>query len=311
MVSALYVGGCDPQKIAKLDQADSVSEKVQKARKRNDGPAMWKVTDANSTVYLYGSVHLLKDNTDWQKRDLDAALAEVGTVYFEVPDTDKANMEASVLQRQYGLYDSGERLSDHLDSAVKKHLAAAAYNIGLTPERLDIFKPWLVTDMLSLAGAENAGFLAANSVDAALRAQARAARKDIRALESMKDTIEAVALLSPQLQLQSLEDTVRGFDAYGSDLETVTNAWIVGNAELLETEMLIPAKAKSAEMYAILFTNRNIAWAKKMDQFLQGDETALVVVGIGHLLGEGGLPNRLKELGYDVERVRRFDLPND
>ena len=41
-----------------------------------------------------------------------------------------------------------------------------------------------------------------------------------------------------------------------------------------------------------------------------GDDNALVAVGVGHMLGDDGLPARLREMGYDVQRWRRFDLPN-
>ncbi len=301
-VGALFFSSCAPQ--------ESVEQKVASAHARNDGPALWKVTDHNSVLYLFGSVHLLPDGSDWQRRDLQAAFDEVGTVFFEIPDTNKANLEASVLQRQYGVYESGDRLSNHLDSAMQNHLSAAAYNVNLTPDKLEIFKPWIVADMLAIAAAEDAGLYAKNSVDAHLRAQAIQAGKAIKTLDDMHSYIEAVALQPDWVQIQSLEDTVRKFSTLADDFKSVNRAWIVGNTELLTRDMLDVAREKSPEMYAALFTNRTAKWSKTLDAYLQGDDTALVVVGIGHLLGEDGLPVRLTELGYDVQRVRRFDLPN-
>ncbi len=300
--TALFFSSCAQQ--------ESVEQKVASAHARNDGPALWKVTDNNSVLYLFGSVHLLPDDADWQRRDLQAAFDEVGTVFFEIPDTDKANLEASVLQRQYGVYESGDRLSNHLDSATQNHLSAAAYNVNLTPDKLEIFKPWIVADMLSIAAAEDAGLFAKNSVDAHMRTQAIQAGKAIKTLDDMRSYIEAVALQPDWVQIQALADTVRKFSTLGEDFKAVNRAWIVGNTELLTRDMLDVAREKSPEMYAALFTSRTAKWSKTLDTYLQGDDTALVVVGIGHLLGEDGLPARLTELGYDVQRVRRFDLPN-
>ena len=299
---ALTLGACG--------QGDSVSVKVADARARNDGPALWKVTDHDSTLYLFGTVHLLPDEADWQRRDMQAAFDEVGTIYFEVPDGDKANFEASVLQTRYGRYESGERLSDHLDGLAQKRLMAAAYNVDIQPTALEFFKPWIVADMLSLAAAEAEGLLPENSADAVLRLKARKAKKVIKSLDDMKTYIEAVALLPDGVQIRSLEDTIKNFDAIGSDIKTVNAAWIVGNTDVLISDMMEPAKVKSPEMFATLFTKRNAKWVNTLDAFMQGDDNAMVVVGIGHLLGEDGLPERLKEQGYTVERVRRFDLPN-
>ena len=248
----------------------SVEEKVSKARSRNDGPAIWKVSDHNSTLYLFGTVHLLPDNTDWQKRDLQAAFDEVGTVFFEIPDDDKSALEASILQRRYGLYASGERLSDHLDSSTKTHLLAAAYNVNIPPEKLEIFKPWLVADMLLIAAAQEAGLLAENSADTVLRAKARQAHKSIRVLDDMRTYIEAVALQPDWVQMNSLVATIKDFDSLPADLKTVNAAWIIGNTDALISGMMEPAKQRSPEMYAALFTYRNAKWSKALDAFMQG-----------------------------------------
>lgn len=303
MGMGLSLGACD--------KASSVETKVREARSRNDGPAIWKVSDRNSTLYLFGSVHLLPDGFDWQRRDMRAAFDEVGTVFFEIPDNDKSNLEASILQRRFGVYESGDRLSNHLDVLAQKHLTAAAYNVKLTPAKLEIFKPWLAADILLMAAAQDSGLLAANSADTALRTKAKQAGKSIEFLDEISTYIEAVALQPDWIQIEALEDTIKNFDTLPADFKKINAAWVVGNTESLERDMLAPAKIRSPEMFKILFTDRNDKWTKRLDIFMQGDDSAMVVVGIGHMLGEAGLPARLRELGYDVERLRRFDLPNN
>lgn len=301
--SAIFMGACA--------QGDSVDEKVEQARKRHDGPAIWKVSDLDSTLYLFGTVHLLPDDADWQRNDLRAAFGEVGTVYFEIPDTDEANLQATLLQQQYGLYDSGERLTDYLDNSNLNRLTAAIHNVGLSRETIISFKPWLVADILSLAAAEAEGLKPGNSADAVLRAKAVRDGKVIKYLDDMRTYIEAVALLPDYIQIRSLESTITDFDTVGADIKTVNRAWIVGNTGVLERDVIAATRKKSPEMYEALFTKRNAKWAKVLDEFLQGDTDGMAVVGIGHLLGDDGLPIHFRELGYDVERFRRFDLPNN
>jgi len=297
--------------LASCGQGASVDQRVADARKRNDGPALWKVTDPDSTLYLFGTVHLLPDDVDWQRNDMRAAFDEVGTIYFETPDDAAANVEATMLQQQYGLYESGERLTDYLDNSALNRLTAAAHNVKLRQEVIVSFKPWLAADILSLAAAEMAGFKAENSADAVLRTRAEGDGKVVKYLDDMRTYIEAVALLPDYIQIEALEGTITNFDQIGTDIKTVNNAWIVGNTDMLDGELIRAAQKKSPEMYNALFTERNAKWAKILDDFMMGDSNAMAVVGIGHLLGEHGLPIHFRELGYDVERVRRYDLPNN
>ncbi len=291
-------------------QGPSVDTRVADARERNDGPALWKVTDRNSTLYLYGTVHLLPDGTDWQRRDMQAAFDDVGTMFFEIPDNNEAALEASTMQRVHGLYTNGRTLSERMDSLNQKLLFAAAHNADVPLRAIDNFKPWLVTDMLIIAAAEKGGLKSKNSADTVLRAKAISAQKTIRSLDTMNTYIEAVALQPDWVQMQALEDTIANFDTIVGDMKGVNAAWLVGNTDMLETDLIYPAKKRSPEMYKALFLDRNLKWARTLDEFMEGDSRGMVVVGIGHLVGPDSLPNQMRELGYDVERVRRFDLPN-
>lgn len=292
------------------DQGGNVRDKVAASHARYDGPAMWKITDADSTLYLFGTVHLMQPDINWQRRDMQAAFDDVGTVFFETPDDDKSALRTSMLQRQYGVYPPGERLSDHLDGINFNRLTAAAYNADVPLSRLESFKPWLAADILVVAGADKAGLRYENSADAQMRIKAKQADKNIRALEDIEAYFNSVAKQSDHVQLQAFKQTIKNFNALVADTKTVNAAWLIGNTKLLEFELMAPAKARSPELYAALFTKRNDKWANTLDDFMQGDSNAMVVVGIGHMLGVEGLPMLLEDRGYKAERVRRLDLPN-
>jgi len=114
-----------------------VSDRVDAARERNDGPAIWTVTDFDSTLYLYGTVHLLPSDLDWQKDDMRAAFKEAGTVFFEVDTGTDGQIQAAVLTTSLGMRSDGLRLSDRLDSYQLKLLDAAAHNGDITLAALD------------------------------------------------------------------------------------------------------------------------------------------------------------------------------
>ncbi|HHI88447.1 MAG TPA: TraB/GumN family protein [Hellea balneolensis] len=292
-------------------QGGSVKEMVELEHKRFDAPALWKVTDKDSTLYLFGTVHLLPEDMKWQKRDMLAAFDEAGTVFFESPDDTKAAFKTKVLQRQYGLYGSGEQLNHHLDRVNINRLTAAALNTNVPLGSLVRFKPWLVSDLLTTAAAEQAGLSYENSADNWLRQKARKQHKHIEALDGVETYFKAVAQQPESVQLRSLKKTLNNFDQLVPDLKTVNAAWLVGNTALLEDELLKPFQQRSPEIFSALIVNRNADWARKLDAFMQKDDDAFVAVGIAHMLGEDGLPARLAEMGYKVERVRRTDLPNE
>ena len=296
--------------LSACNQGGRVDDKVAASHARYDGPAMWKITDRDSTLYLFGTVHLMQPDIDWQKRDMQAAFDDVGTVFFETPDDEKSVLQTSILQREYGVYTNGERLSDQLDGINLNRLTAAAYNAEVPLARLEGFKPWLAADILTVAGADIAGLRYANSADAQMRTKAKRADKSIRALDTVETYFEAVAKQPRWVRMQAFEDTIQNFNTLVRDLKTINAAWLIGNTERLEIEVLIPARENSPELYAALFTQRNKNWVTTLDEFMKGDSNAMVVVGIGHLLGEGGLPTRFEDLGFTVERVRRLDLPN-
>lgn len=292
------------------NQGGNVKDKVAASHARYDGPAMWKVTDADSTLYLFGTVHLMQPDINWQRRDMQAAFDDVGTVFFETPDDDKSALQTSILQRQYGLYPAGEKLSDHLDGINYNRLTAAAYNAEVPLARLERFKPWLAGDILVVAGADKAGLRYENSADAQMRIKAKQSDKNIRALDDIDTYFNAVAKQSDLVQIQAFEQTIRNFNTLVADTKMANAAWLIGNTQMLERDLMAPAELRSPELYAALFTKRNDKWTNTLDDFMGGDSNAMVVVGIGHMLGVEGLPMLLEDRGYKVERVRRLDLPN-
>lgn len=296
--------------LSACNQGGNVKDKVAASHARYDGPALWKVTDADSTLYLFGTVHLMQPDINWQRRDMQAAFDEVGTIFFESPDDDKSALQANLLQRKYGVYPPGEQLSDHLDSINYNRLTAAAYNSDVPLARLESFKPWLAADILVVAGADKAGLRYENSADAQMRTKAKLSEKKIRALDDAQTYINAVGKQPDWVQLQALEQTIKNFNTLVNDTKTVNAAWLVGDTQLLEQELMLPAKSRSPQLYAALFTKRNDKWVNTLDEFMKGDSNAMVVAGIGHMLGVQGLPMLLEDRGYKVERVRRLDLPN-
>lgn len=284
----------------------SVEDRVSKARARNDGPAIWKVSDYDSELYLFGTIHLLPEDLNWLKDDLRNVMQEAGTVYFEVDTSEKSRINATVLSAQLGLRKDGLRLADSLDNYQLKLLDAVANNGNIPLASLDSMKPWLATEYLTLTAAEEAGLSADLAADEALKSLARRQQKNILYLEDVEDQIRATADLPEGLQLEVLTETMEDFSDLGRQLNRLAQGWSVGQTDFLTQQMIEPLKADAGEMYRSVLVDRNEKWAKTLIRHLEGSGTSVAAVGMAHLLGEESLITDLEEAGYKVERYYAF-----
>lgn len=315
-LGALWLAACD-----QVPVSDGALRKVEAARERNDAPAIWRVQDEDSTLYLFGTVHLLPDDLRWQRDDMRDAFAEAGTVFFEADNQGAAEIRAQTLATRLGLRSDGLRLTDTLDNYQSKLLEAVANNGNLSLAALDSMQPWLAGEFLTLSAARAEGLGADLSADEALRSRAGRAGKNIVFFETAEDQIRHVAELPQAIQLELLTDTMERFDEMGPMLLAIANDWAVGNVDALETRLTAPL-ANAPEGYVdAIFTQRQERWADRLDRFMEGSGTGFVVVGTSHLLGETSLITALEArdhevarylafLGEDVIRPANLDLPD-
>ncbi len=287
-----------------------VDDKVNAARERNDGPAIWVAKDFDSTLYLFGTVHLLPADLDWQKDDMRAAFKESGTIFFEVDSGTDAQVEATVLATSLGMRTDGLRLSGSLDSYQLKLLDAAAHNGELSLAALDGMKPWLASEFLTVAAASNAGLSSELSADEALKSRAKREQKNVIYLETIEDQIRVSADQPDFVQMTLLTETLEGFNSLGDELNSIVQSWAVGRTDFLTREMVLALKNKSPDFYNALLVDRNRKWSTTLTRWMEDSGTGFVAVGASHLLGEDSLIEMLREQGYQVSRYYAFQGEN-
>ena len=293
-----------------VPRSAGVNQKVTDARTRNDGPAIWVAKDYDSTLYLFGTVHLLPENLSWQKEDMRQAFQEAGTVFFEVDTGPNGQISAAVLTTSLGMRSDGLRLSDGLDNYQRNLLEAAANNGNLTIASLDAMKPWLATEFLSFSAARNAGLNPELAADEALKSRAKRSQKNIVYLETTEDQFRASADLPDFVQIEVLTETLENYNRLGDEMTLIAKSWAIGRTEFLAEELIKPMKARSPEVFNALLRDRNRKWASKLSRFMEDSGTGFVAVGTAHLLGEGSLLDELREQGYDVRRHYAFQGEN-
>ena len=265
------------------------------------GPAMWVVSDADSTIYLFGTVHLLKPETQWRTPELDAALSEAGELWLEIADIDDQAAAMPLIQ-QYGLNLGGAPLSSLLTEEENAQLAAAAGSLGVPVQAMEVMQPWLAALQVSMAATVKAGYDPQSGVDMRLKASADETGTSVRGLETMEQQFRFFHDMPHDVQVQSLRQALAAWDEADDVLDRMVDTWAVGDLEGFEAVFLDEMQEQWSDLYDVLIVQRNADWTNQIQTMLEGSGTTFIAVGAGHLAGEDSVQSMLEARGVTVER---------
>jgi uncharacterized protein YbaP (TraB family) len=262
-------------------------------------PPVWVVRDEDSTVVLFGSVHLLPPGLDWRPDALDAALKEADDLWFELPLDADASQQAAQIAFARGSLPPGETLSSKLSTRGRARLKRAAERLGLPLLALERMRPWLAEVTLGVAQLGRGGAKGADGVERTLSAAAPNARR--RAFETPEEQIALFADAPEKDQIASLEDSLRQMEQEPDAFARLLKAWLAGDLKRLDRLGLRPMRRASPELYRRLVVQRNANWTETLVARLEGSGETVVVVGAAHLVGKDGVPAMLRARGVAVE----------
>jgi uncharacterized protein YbaP (TraB family) len=262
-------------------------------------PPVWVVRDADSEVVLFGSIHVLPPGLKWRPKALDAALARADDVWFELAMDPATQAEVAREAGQRGVLPPGKSLFALLPAADAALMLRVADAYHMDKSTLDRLEPWLAEVALAGAAYRTAGADTDNGVELTLNAAAPASAKR-EAFETPADQMRFFDEAPLSEQIASLRETLDELDSDPEAFMKLVRAWMAGDTNGLDREALEPMRKASPGLFRRLVTERNEAWIRILDARLKGHGRTVVVVGVGHLIGAGGLPARLRALGYSV-----------
>lgn len=262
-------------------------------------PPVWIVRDADSEMVLFGSVHVLPPGLDWRPKALTAALDRADDLWFELAPGPTTEQEVARLAGTQGVLPQGQSLYRLLPPKDAQRLMRVADVYRVDRLTLDRLEPWLAEVALMAAAYGRVGANSDNGVEKAVQAAAPA-RVRREALETPAEQIGFFDATSLSDQVASLRTTLDELETDPDGYMDLVRAWMAGDVAALDREELGPMREASPEVFRRLVTARNVAWVKRLDARLKGRGRTVVVVGVGHLVGDGGLPARLRALGYSV-----------
>lgn len=279
-------------------QAPAPREASPAMRATAANPALWIVRDADSTLYLFGTVHFLRPTTEWESPRVTEAFDNAGLLVLEVADP---NDQAALLPliQQHGL-SPDTPLSSLLTAGELASLDAAARTIGASAGAMDSLRPWLAGVTLSASTLVRAGYDPGSGADLILRARAEAAGKPIAGLETPEDQIRMLSGFPEAGQLTFLRRTLAEFDNALTVPDQLVEAWAAGELEEIESLAVTPMRLESELIYQTVLVERNMRWADQIEALLEGSGTAFIAVGVLHLVGDDSVPAILGLRGVDV-----------
>lgn len=263
-------------------------------------PAMWKLHDPDTTIYLFGTVHVLPDKLAWRTPRFDAAVRDSQALVLEIADQgDKARL--ADVYRRLAFSPGLPPILDRVPAEKRAALTAMIEKSGLKAEHLDQMETWAVAVAL---GASMYGQIGATA-DAGVENQLRNsfAGKAITGLETTEQQLGYFDTMPEESQRKLLVSMVDDSATAAADFKKMVTAWSSGNTRAIARTFDNELK-KAPEIAEVLIDRRNANWVHWLKERLDQPGVIMVAVGAGHLAGEDSVIDQLRKQGMRVERVQ-------
>lgn len=279
------------------------------AQSEAEAPAIWAMSDEDSTVYLLGTVHILHPDLNWRTPYLDTVLEEVEQVWFEADTlSPEANAQMTTLIPQLGLNTTDTPMTQRLSDEANADLATFAGRLGANPDQLraalDPYQPWIATIQLAVLQMQAAGYDPASGVEVVLNQRLADQGKTFHYLETVEEQLRFFADMPYETQLANLELSLHEAVENPDMFDDLVGAWAEGDMDRLNEIMNSDMREQTPELYDVILVQRNRNWAPEIAAALDGDEDVLIAVGAGHMPGEEGVIALLQNQGLEVRRVQ-------
>jgi uncharacterized protein YbaP (TraB family) len=297
-LALLALAGCDRAPATSVPPAPPAASAAA-------APPLWRVRDADSVVWLFGTMHALPQDKVWRTPAVDAAWRGADRIWFEV-DVDSAEGRALAqrLATEGGYYPEDEPgLLPRLPEATRQALETRAAALRMPIQGFERMRPWFAGLVISMQFVQAAGFDPEAGVDQVLAREARAAGRDVRYLETIEQQIAVFANVPEDDQLRELELTLDDLAKGPQALRDIGLAWAEGDIEAIAEGMVEDLRVRAPRAYDALLTRRNARWTDQIVTMLAGSGEDFVAGGAAHFAGPDSVVVMLEARGLTVERV--------
>jgi uncharacterized protein len=266
------------------------------------GSPVWAIHGDHNTVYLAGSVHLLKAEDSQLPAGFDRAYKGSKAIVMELALDKVDPMATASWMMENGMLKDGTTLRATIGEERYRRVNKEADRLGVPMEALDMLQPWVVGLQLVEMQYVQLGFDPQKGVEQQLQHEAQSDGKPISGLETMDEQLGVLQGMSSADQARFLDMVVSEMHDVDSETQSVVRAWRSGDAAKLGA-LLSDEYQSFPNLYRVLVSERNKRWVPQIEKLLHGNQDAFVVVGALHLVGDGGLLELLKRDGFKPEQL--------
>ncbi|MGB3712038.1 MAG: TraB/GumN family protein [Erythrobacter sp.] len=265
-----------------------------------EGPALWKVADEDTTIYLFGTIHILPDEVQWYDAEIAEALTSSDTIVTELKMDPESERQLQQVGMQMGMYQDGTTLRSVLSEEQTATYEAALAGLGAPPAAFDAFEPWMAGLTITILPLMQQGYDLEAGVDKVLLGKAEGLNAD--ALETAEYQLGLFDTLPQDKQVAYLMEAVEAIPEVKTSIDAMVAEWVEGDADGLAE--LINEDLGDADLAEALLYTRNANWAEWIETRLDTPGTVFMAVGAGHLAGERSVQAYLAERDIETTRVQ-------
>jgi succinyl-diaminopimelate desuccinylase len=264
---------------------------------------VWQVSDADSCIYVAGTIHLLRKEDHPLPAAYEKAYQASQNLVFELPPAPGRGELLAKLFSAKGSLAEGQKLADSLPPQDWQQLQDWCTGVGLSPETFDTMRPWFTALIVTTTEFQRLGAKSEYGVEPFFEKKASEDNKPTSGLETVEQQVDLFAKLSPKQEQDLLRQTMLEVKAVQSHFQSMLKSWRSGDIEALYA-LLTSESEKYPELIELFLHQRNADWINQLSAMLEKPQTAYVLVGAGHLGGEKGVLAGLRARGFKVERIR-------
>ena len=266
-------------------------------------PALWQVADQDTTIYLFGTIHLLPKDYAWRSAAFDRAVAGSQSLIVEtIVDTANPQALAGELTR-LGFRAGLPPLATRVPAEKRPLLESAIAKSGIPRAAYDRMETWAAAFMLLGTQFKDLGLTGDAGVEAVLRTSFTQAGKPVGQLETNTEQLSMFDTLPESAQRSLLEGAIDSPAEMRSQFQEMLAAWARGDVEAIGATFNEDLSG-SPELREALLKRRNVNWTHWIERRMATPGSVFVAVGAGHLAGADSVVAMLQKNGYKVRRVQ-------
>lgn len=263
-------------------------------------PALWVVKDDDTTIYLFGTVHVLRPGLSWFDDAVRKAFDDSDEVVLELVMPEASAMQAAVMK--HAVNASGTPLSQQVPADKREAYTQALGKLGMPATALDTFQPWFAATQMSVLTLTSSGYDANSGAEKVITQAATEAGKPVSGLETVDEQLGFFSGLSSESQIALLASTIDELPNATKLTDDMVAKWAAGDPQGLG-ELMNESLRETPELSKVLLADRNARWAEWIEARMARPGTVFIAVGAGHLAGNDSVQAMLAQRKLTATRV--------